>query len=63
MKNKKCIGYDAITEVEKKEVGSARGKVIYAEKEIILSETCSIRKLKDNFDCTDCPFAPHFSQN
>ena len=38
MKYKDCPAYDKNTETIKKEIGSARGEILYKESEIILSE-------------------------
>jgi hypothetical protein len=55
MKENKCPSYNKNTEIQKTEVGSAYGKPLYVEKEIILSESCSILNKVDDFDCSQCP--------
>ena len=55
MKNPNCPSYNKNTEIQKTEVGTAYGKPIYNETEIILSESCSILNLVDDFDCSKCP--------
>lgn len=60
MKYKNCLGYDADTEIVKNEIGSANGIILYNEKEIVLSERCSVRNLVDDFDCSDCPMCENF---
>jgi hypothetical protein len=57
MKKTDCPGYNKNTEIERYEVGTAGGKRIYKETEIILSEHCSLLNKVDDFDCTNCPFA------
>ena len=54
MKYKDCPAYDKNTETIKKEIGSARGEILYKESEIILSERCSVTGKTDDFDCTNC---------
>ena len=55
MKNQKCPSYNKNTEIQKTEIGTAYGKPLYNETEIILSESCSILNLIDDFDCSKCP--------
>ena len=55
MKYKKCPGYDADTEMVKREIGSAGGEILYKDVEIVLSERCSALNLMDNFDCSKGP--------
>lgn len=55
MKEKNCPSYNKNTEIEKVEVGTAYGKPMYNEVEIILSESCSIFNKVDDFDCAKCP--------
>lgn len=55
MKYKLCPAYDAETELIKQEIGSARGEILYSEKEIVISERCSFKNVINDFDCSDCP--------
>ena len=54
MKFKECPAYNADTETIQVEIGSANGQILYSEKNIILSEKCSLKNLIDDFDCSDC---------
>ena len=56
MKEPKCLSYSKNTETEIREIGTAYGKPLYREKEIIISEYCSFFKKLDDFDCSDCIF-------
>ena len=53
MKKQECPAYNKNTEIEKVEIGSAYGKPLYKETEIILSEYCTVFDT-DNFDCSKC---------
>lgn len=55
MKFKECPGYNKNTEIEKVEIGTAYGEVLYSEKEVILYEYCSIYDKINDFDCEKCP--------
>lgn len=54
MKRQNCPAYNKNTEIERTEIGSAYGKPLYREREVILSELCSIYNKIDDFDCKDC---------
>ena len=56
MKETNCLSYSQNTETEIKEIGSAYGKPLYSEKEIVISEYCSLLKKLDDFDCTHCVY-------
>ena len=56
MKFKECPGYNKNTEIEKREIGSAGGEILYREIEVVLSESCSAFNKIDNFDCDECPY-------
>ena len=55
MKEKRCPSYNKNTEIEKTEIGSAYGKPLYKETEIVLSELCVFLNKVDDFECDDCP--------
>ena len=56
MKEPKCLSYSQNTETEIREIGTAYGKPLYREKEIVISEYCSFFKILDDFDCSNCVF-------
>lgn len=60
-KNKKCPAYDVNTEIVRKIIGYSTNGPIWAEKELIVSEYCSMKSVYD-FDCTDCPYYKSFEK-
>ena len=63
MKEIRCPSYNKNTEIEKTEVGSVNGKIIYKETEVILSEFCALLNKLDDFNCEECSLRKEFIKN